>query len=325
MARRQLDAEKARRAAVKLRNAKQQFAHVYAIDARGEFGTLAQLRPIPKLHVPKPVKDVWRRCNARRVKDATAKFFQVISNENRGLLHMLVEEGVKAAQHEDDRFSFFVAALKVAHQLLAKLAGVEDVLVSGTTEYWAADLARLCKLGSNEDVIATIVVSLCFEDDTGAMFARKPNGNRCLHRGEQLFSVSNLHLTPFLPLPLFPPAAEIDKLNHALEQETGTKCVTMDIPTCHVGCTRSDDDFGGCESATKEGEVIFNFSLSLILSLLQHAGIHTRCVVRICKDMTNQRIIDCMRAVDYIPPSKRWGSLGPESLLPALLSRAAHW
>lgn len=71
--------------------------------------------------------------------------------------------------------------------------------------------------------------------------------------------------------------------------------------------------------------MIFDFGFTLTLSFLQHAGIRTRCVTRICKDITNERIVDCMRAVEYIRPSKRWGSLGPESLFPTILSRAAHW
>ena len=71
--------------------------------------------------------------------------------------------------------------------------------------------------------------------------------------------------------------------------------------------------------------MIFDFGFTLTLSFLQHAGIRTRCVTRICKEISNERVIKCMRDIVYFSQGEKWDSLGPESLLPTILSRAAHW
>ena len=93
-----------------------------------------------------------------------------------------------------------------------------------------------------------------------------------------------------------------------------------------VGCDRAcNNRFGGCECPTGDDVVIFDFGFTLTLSFLQHAGIRTRCVTRICKEISNERVIKCMRDIVYFSQGEKWDSLGPESLLPTILSRAAHW
>ena len=100
----------------------------------------------------------------------------------------------------------------------------------------------------------------------------------------------------------------------------------MDTPVNSVGCDRAcNNRFGGCECPTGDDVVIFDFGFTLTLSFLQHVGIRTRCVTRICKEISNERVIKCMRDIVYFSQGEKWDSLGPESLLPTILSRAAHW
>ena len=198
MSREAADEVNEQRALKKLAAAALEHAHVYEMDARGEFGTVAELRACPKHTTPKPVKDTWRRCNSRRVNDAKKKIAKLIQ-EKPALLPELVRQCVTAAKDEGNRFTFLVTAVKFATQRLSDLAGVKDPLVFGRHEYWAADLARLGNLKPGEDIDATVIISLCLEDDTSAMYECKPNGEPCHHRGEALssFPSSKLQLTPF--------------------------------------------------------------------------------------------------------------------------------